>query len=407
MHHIDPDKEWRLQRETEMFDSSFVDHLGEALIRFLEERINKELFGQMNGRLNVSIPTIGNPNARVIVPKDKPFEPTIEIRFSLLIEIYKDAFAFPLISNRIRNETDVIQTLNSEMFKEAKFTFDGAVPEISENQIEGPLFGYCAAVAKLVRDHKNSRIEKNDVYCRFLMFEIMVVWTFFHELSHVLQQHHAVRERLEDINAGLEHIDELGIDGPSDISLLGQAREILADAEGIHLTLNYLAENCRLNYATTYLLLCSVSCMFQRFYNSYEDHLEIVSGQHPHPVIRDEFAQVTVLNWVTSYLAKVAQSPNLETAGIPLLYLSTRATLVTGIYRAHRIEKTINGKLPSYMALQSKDHESERRCYMYEIAKHVMQQLPMVRELHLSSASALEPLIKFAEKLTKERREDF
>jgi hypothetical protein len=403
MNEIDPDKEWRLQRETEMFDSSFVDQLGERLLRFLEKRTNKEVFNKINGRLKVNIPTGGDPNARVIVSKDKPLEPTIEITFSMLLEIYKDAFAFPLISKRIQMETDAIQALNSDMFKGAAFTFDSAVPEFFEKQLVGPLLLHATTMAKLVHEHGDARMEKNDVYCRFLMFEITMAWTFFHELSHALQQHHAVRDRLGESNAGTEHINELVGDVPADTNLFGQAREILADAEGIHLTLEYLAERDRLNYATTYLVLCGVSCMFQRFYNSHDDHLGIVAGQHPHPVIRDEFVKVTVLKWLIAHILKTRPQANRKQTAIALVYLNTRASLMTGFYRAFRIEKTGNGKLPSYMALQSKEeHTPQRRVYMHELGKHIMRQFPIVKELHLTSADVLAPLIEFAERLQDE-----
>lgn len=393
MNEIDPRKEWRLQQETDMLYMPFVESAGDTLLKFLQERSNKEIFEKKGGKLTVSIPTDGSPNARATTPLNKPFEPTIEIRLSMLLEIYKDALAFPLISGLIQKEHQVLKQLNEEQFKGASFTFSDAVPEIAEHLITGPLTTHCTAMANYAVEHGDERIGKNDVYCRFLMFEIMMAWTFFHELSHILQQHHAVRAHLGKPDAPSDHIDEMVGGNPSDASLLGQAREILADAEGVHLTLAYLTRGKRLNYATTYLLLCAVSCMFQRFYNHHEASLEVTSGQHPHPVIRDEFAHAAAMNWVTSYLLKTKTVSTHAEAAFSLAYYSTRASLFTGLYRANRIEKFDGTKLPSFMALASEEHHAQKRIYMGKLGMHIKEQAAIINELHLNPTGALELLL--------------
>lgn len=392
MNEIDPEKEWRQQQEAGMLYLPFVESVGDTLLKVLKKRPNEEIFEKKGGKLTVLIPTDGSPNARAITPFDKPFEPSIEIRFSMLIEIYKDSIAFPLLSALIEKQHQVLKSLN-EQFKGKPFTFDGAVPEIADHLIAGPFEIHCAKMAEFVVKRADERIGKNDVRCRFLLFEIMLAWTFFHELSHILQQHHVVRSRFGSTKEPSEHIDEIVGGNPLDADLRGQAREILADAEGIHLTLTYLTRGKRLNYATMYLLLCAVSCMFQRFYNHHDASLEVTAGQHPHPVIRDEFAHAAAMNWVASYLLKTKTVSTHAEAAFPLAYYSTRASLFTGIYRANRIEKFDGTKLPSFMSLASKEHHAQKRTYMEKLGVHIKEQAAMINELHLNPTGALELLL--------------
>lgn len=401
MNTLDDLKKLRLQHENQFINQEFVESLSKSLLDDLREWANESIFRPLNGDLTLSIP-LGAPNARVILRPDRPHHPHIEIRLRLLEEIYRDAFTFPLICGRIAVETNTVETLNQmEMFRGQYFLIDGAVPEVPRELVTQKMSSICEAMIEILAANGDSRICPNDVRCRFLMFELMIVWTFFHEIGHVVQQHYLLRSptkamgqqldtnsEMED-HSVIEEFSEKSLPSSEGVpvgsaqedasSLRAQAREIMADIDALDLTLTYLMRSGRLCPPVVYLLLCSVGCMFQRFYVGYNDNLHLAAGSHPHPAIRDNIAQQFLVKWLVEFLVDKRLANSKQDAAAPLVYLNVRASLMTGLFRSHRIEKRdSDDTLPSYMRLLSEPHQEEMTSYMLTLLPHIEGQTVQV-----------------------------
>ncbi|MDO8031906.1 hypothetical protein O3297_00630 [Janthinobacterium sp. SUN128] len=409
MNEIDDLKQLRLQEEKRFINNEFIEALAQQLIDSLVKWSNEEIFEPKGGKLSFEM-TLGPPNAGVAISPSRPLFPRVEFRTSLISEIYADAFSFPLVCRRIGMETDTLKNFNDiEGFLDCQVRFTDPIPQLNESYVAEIFRLQCSTMIEVLgeqreRDHQ---IQANDVRCRFIMFELMLVWTFFHELGHVAQGHHLMhsggKSKVHDYS--FLEIDEVAVDlnnsanmssVPQDAAksvppdLPAQARELMADAEAMDLTLKYLVKDRRLNFKVLYLLVCSIGCMFQRFYSHYPDNLDISSGRHPHPVIRDESSHLLGNNWVADFLVASKNIENRGDASMPMAYLSVRASLMTGLFRAHRIERRKNPEiLPSYMGLL-RDGGEQRRSYFSVLVPEIERQLPIAVSQHLIKLNSLE-----------------
>lgn len=406
MNNKDDLKLLRLQHEKKFIDSNVIDELAQTLIGELVRWANKEIFSPRDGELTFDI-TIGCPNAGVGVSADRPFHPRMEFRSSLISDIYADAFAFPIISRRILQETEALNAFNeTKQFLDCRARFNNAVPNLHDSDVSSCFRPFCQAyVEEIKKDSSNiQRLQADDVRCRFIMFELMLVWTFFHELGHVVQGHHRMHQkRLTVIDDSVFfEVEEVtsthsamtmasateGVRVKTDLA--AQARELMADADATDQTLKYLVIDSRLNFRVWYLLLCSTGSMFQRFYAGYPDNLELSHAKHPHPAIRDEVSLLLGSNWTADFLVASESIQNRNEAAIELAYLSVRASLMTGLFRSMRIEKRDSSdKLPSYMELIKNSPDQQRR-YIKALLPEIEQQLPMILEYHLIKMHSLE-----------------
>lgn len=409
MSEIDGLKLLRLQEEKKFINDEFTETLAQQLISSLVDWANKTIFAPRGGELKFDM-TLGPPNAGVFVSPSRPLYPRMEFRTSLISDIYADAFAFPIICRRLAMETDTLSNFNSmEMFLDCRVRFTDSVPHLYASNVAELFRPICETFVKLISEQKDERQPRPDeIRCRFIMFELMLVWTFFHELGHVVQGHHLLRsagasrnrddvlwEMEEDAVAQSDSANmspasqDANKSAPPDLA--AQARELLADAEATDLTLKYLVGQRRLNFNVWYLLLCSMGCMFQRFYSNYPDNLDLSPARHPHPLIRDEASQVLGNNWVADFLVASENIESREEAGKPLAYLNTRASLMTGLFRAHRMEKRESPeRLPSYMDLSFRDRGEQRRAYLKALLPEIEWQLPIIVKNHLIELHSLE-----------------
>jgi len=250
-------------------------------------------------------------------------------------------------------------------------------------------------MVKKHQEQNDSVLEPNDLHCRFVMFELMLVWTFFHELGHDVQRHFrlwADPHRANGADAFLEFdegrrgddLAERENSQPAAPDLRGQARELMADAEALDLTLKYLLATGRLKFPRVYLLLCSISCMLQRFYLNYSDDLTITPHRHPHPAVREEVSQSFVTNSILDFLAATKQTSGRDAAAIVVTYMSVRASLFTGLFRSHRVERRDDpSRIPSYMRLQTEAHASDMNRYIDALMPHIEEQMSEVLQGHL------------------------
>lgn len=410
MNQTDEMKVLRLQEERKFINTEFVEGLANQLIDELVRWANIKIFNPRGGELTFDI-TLGPPNAGVAINPLRPFHPRMEFRLSLLWEIYADAFTFPIVCQRLADETETLKNFNElEQFLDNRVRFTSPLPALHTENVAELFRQVCEAFVERnceVRSDER-QLQPDDVRCRFIMFELMVVWTFFHELGHLVQGHHRMRSLVTSPESNrFFEMEEPAVGdhgravmnstaAPSSAGdaavpdLAGQARELMADAEAIDLTLKYLVQRGRLNFNVWYLLVCSVGCMFQRFYAQYPDNLELSHARHPHPAIRDEASQLLGVNWVSDYLVASTNVKEREEAAMRLVYLYVRASLMTGLFRSHRIEKRNSpDRLPSYMGLISSGGD-QVQAYLRALIPDIERQLPMALAYHLLEFHPLE-----------------
>ncbi|EJE48778.1 hypothetical protein PMI14_06779 [Acidovorax sp. CF316] len=405
MNPIDDAKRLRLQEEKKFIHKEFIEELARQLIDGLMGWANEKIFEPRGGRLSFDI-TLGPSNAGVTISPARPLHPRMEFRSSLISDIYADAFTFPIICRRLAKETETLNYFNAmEMFLDCRVRFTTPLPQLPKSNVAEIFQDICEAFVKRnLESRKDERqLQPDDVRCRFIMFELMLVWTFFHELGHVVQGHHLMRwggtsRVCDDSFFEMEEGNAAPVEGaapkksksalPPDLP--AQARELMADAEATDLTLKYLVERGRLTFNVWYLLACSIGCMFQRFYANYPDHLTVSHAGHPHPLIRDRASQVLAVNWVADHLVATKSIQRREDAYMPMAYLNTRASLMTGMFRSSRIEKRSSpDRLPSYMDLL-RNGGAERQAYFKTLMPDIERQLPFALKEHLIEMNVLE-----------------
>lgn len=394
MNQTDDLKLLRLQEEKRYINSDFIEELARQLIDELVRWANIQIFVPRGGELTFDI-TLGPPNAGVAVHPDRPFHPRMEFRSSLISDIYADSFTFPIVCRRIAQETETLKHLNeTERFRDCHVRFNSPLPDLHEGNVVELFRPVCETFVKLnvKKSGDDHQLQADDVRCRFIMFELMLVWTFFHELGHIVQGHHRMHPKRSLLigDCGFFELDDAAEGRAAAPDLSAQARELMADAEATDQTLKYLVMHRRLNFNVWFLLLCATGCMFQRFYTGYPDNLELSYARHPHPAIRDEVNQLLNINWLADYLVASKNINSRGDAEMPIAYLSVRASLVTGLFRSYRIEKRDSqDRLPSYMGLIL-DNSNQQRSYIKALLPETERQLPMVLEYHLIDMHSIE-----------------
>lgn len=398
-------KRLRLEQERQYIDQDFVERLAVSLLTSLVTNANVEIYGPLDGEISLSLED-GPPNAGVAVSAAAPFKPRIVFRRSLIWDIYADALVFPLVCRQVAQDTDVLKHLHEdERFRACLARFDDAVPVLGESDVCEIFRPACKAfihALEISRQDEKSPLP-HEVRCRFVLFELMLTWTFFHELGHAIQRHYLMHDQSTVVGAEWVHFEmeeppaeEVAADAvassvPSTApDLASQARELMADAEATSLTLNYLGLQGRINTSTNYLLTCAIGCLLQRMYLNYPESIEISPARHPHPVVRDESTQLLSGHWTTDLLMVGKQCSTREEAVMSLAYLNIRALLMTGIFRSHRIENLDGSRgLPSYMQLQ-RDGKQGLIAYFQALMPHLERQVPKAVENHLAKVNWLE-----------------
>lgn len=375
----------RINQESNFINIDFVEMLADKVTGDLVEWANTNIFQPLGGGLTLKIATFGAPNARAITNLETPYSPVIEIRLSMFIEIYRDAFTFPLISKRIETETNNISQFHDSFgcSYDERYMFSSGIPEIPIESQNGNLNIYYQAMLAAANEKHHERMNANDIACRFVMFELVVTWVFFHELGHLVQRHYMLNNNFKSsLEAEIVEIDESRESHDPNIS--AQAREIMADIEGTNLTLQYMKRKGILQQQSMYILLCGVNCMYQRFYQGYETNLDLTNVNHPHPVIRNEFFNDYLLQWMVLHLGN-----NKALSALPLTYLSVRSSLMSGLFWAHRIESFDGEGLPTYMDLSSKNFQAQKNEYMRKINNEIMKILPTIKNIHMMPSNCI------------------
>lgn len=373
-----PEKMRRIDYESQFIDFQVIDMFSEAILEPLTLWANENIYKPQGGTLSLERPFNESANACASVDRRRPLHGTIKINMGMIKEIYRDSFVFPLFSEQFVLDSPNISDLNTQ-FGNQSFTFSAGLPELPESRRSELYKTFKDAIAGT-----HPRWTDNVVAARFMYFEITLVWVFFHELSHLIQCHYLLKPQAPTATSSLvEHYEMRSNASDPAENLKEQAREVLADLEGIDLTVKYMIRNKLYSSSSMYLLMCSTGCMFNRFYEQYGEDFELGVNSHPHPVIRSEFSGTFICHLITHYLLRQKAIEKKEDAAIPLLYLSIRASLMSGIFWAWRYEKFDSGNLSSFMALSTTLKENEREECGLAIQGSMNEQLCTIGAHHL------------------------
>lgn len=374
---ISPEKQKRIDFESQFINFEMIDLLSKTVLDELGAWANENIYKPLGGTLTVQRPINESVNACAIVNPKNPLEAVIKINMGMIREIYRDSFVFPPFSEQFVKDSPNVKDLNAE-FRNLGFTFDSGLPVIPRDKRNALYFAL-----EQVYVGKNERFTEDAVACRCMYFEIALAWVFFHELSHLVQCHYRLRNQLS-ANTDLVEFYEMNSSGASpEENSKEQSREILADMEGIDLTLKYMIRKGVFNSGALYIFMCALGCLFNRFYNGYPEKIDIGTGSHPHPIIRHEFAVAFITNAISQKLIDMGYAKNKEGVAIAIVYLSVRANLLSGVYWGWRYEDQDKEGLTSFMKYSSThDHEPREACCL-ALEVEINKQLVTIAANHL------------------------
>lgn len=380
---ISREKLKRIWQENENISLDYVEALAKPIIVELTAWANKNVYSKHNGELSWSIKLDASANASAITKLSNPMHPTIEINLGMLREIYRDSLTFPIISDILANGSTTVKDLNNT-FNNLNFTFNSGVPPTHPSHHTETF-----KLLKPMYDKKRHEELTDDMLAsRFLMLELIIVWLYCHELGHLLQRHYllqvatneggvvSVSEAQDDVKLHSKETDE-------NFFLKSQAREILADLEGVTLAVEYMKNKKMFHMPSIYMLLCAQEIMFQRFSVSYAENFIIPDLKHPHPIIRSEFVQSYYTHLIIDTLVKNKVAPTKESVTFPMMYLSVRSSLMSGLFWANRYELFDKDNRPTFLRLSDSEHHKAKSEYLDIMAYWVANQMDEIRPNHL------------------------
>lgn len=374
---ISPEKQQRIDFESQFIKFEMIDLLSKTILDELECWANENIFKPLGGNLTVQRPLNESVNACAIANPKRPVEAVIKINMGMIREIYRDSFVFPPFSEQFVKDSSNVADLNAQ-FRNLGFTFGSGLPVIPRNKRNAFYFSF-----EEVYVGKNERFTEDATACRCMYFEVALAWVFFHELSHLVQCHYKLKNQLSADTDFIEFYELNSSDSSSEENSREQSREILADMEGIDLTLKYMIRKDIFSAGALYIFMCALGCLYNRFYNGYPEKIDIGQGSHPHPIIRHEFSVAFIANAISQKLIEMGYAKDKESVGIAIVYLSVRANLLSGIYWGWRYEDRDKGGLTSFMKYSTThDHESRNACCL-ALEVEMNNQLVTIASNHL------------------------
>lgn len=377
--------------EGKHLSNDYVEALATPVIKELTEWANDVVFSKHNGNLTWEIPLNPSANASAVTKLSDPMSPVVRINLGMLREIYRDAFVFPMVSQQIAEETSHVKNLNN-LYQNKSFVFDTGVPPIPSSQYTEVFQRY----KPLYDESRHEKLTDDLLAARFLMFELMVVWLYFHELGHLLQRHYlfqvvggdeedvvTVDESQSKFVLHSEHTDE-------NFFLKSQAREILADLEGVSLAITYMVKKNLFQMPGIYMLMCGQEIMFHRFFQIYADDFSIPDLKHPNPLVRSEFVQAYFTRLIIETCFQRKLVPSRESISIPAVYLSSRSSTMAGLYWAIRYERLDENQTPAFIRLSEKEYHEPKAQYITTMNFWISQQIEEIKANHLMSKNFIE-----------------
>jgi hypothetical protein len=367
--------------ENSFIPNELINKLANVQLEILTKWANSNIYNKFNGELSFKIPWSDSVDAGATVYHKSIYTPKIIITQGMICEIYRDSFTFPIVSEQISSNSNNIETFN-QMFPDHTSKFETGIPTIKEEHKSKLV----KMLTSLANENKDYRLSEDIYTFRYTMFETLLTWMFFHELSHLIQMHYKLREDSKSSEAiEFYEMEQSSDDQKKDLK--AQGREILADLEGLDLTIKYMNANGSFSKETAYSLLCGIGCMFYRFYGKnvrYDDDLNLAKGTHPHPVIREEFVKSFFVKVISIYLSQLEQENKLIN-DTNLTYITVRSSMMVGIFWSNRYhtQKGEFADFPSFMSMQSRQYDQKLQKYRQIILTSINEQIEPIINNHL------------------------
>lgn len=252
-----------------------ICELAQNVLGDLTRDINDTIYAELNGKLSIAWSTMEIYGAYASSPgeSDQPPKHCITMYFEFVLQVWRDA----------ENLCEFLQS-------------------IPEGSSYDKLYDIWDDRTKLPGDfYKNAHVTN--------MFLGAITWVYFHELSHLLQEHGIIRDefgpkgdkakKTTEVH-DYEVSQDIRINGRE--ALVSHVTELAADFEATHFSVMELIRHCldlddvndeeRSEFFSDvlYLMVCGLSLVFFRF-NGNTPILPIaaVEGSHPKPLTRLEF----------------------------------------------------------------------------------------------------------------------
>ncbi|HBX15585.1 MAG TPA: hypothetical protein DEF92_22875 [Leclercia adecarboxylata] len=368
----------------------FIEPLARLVLDDLAMWANDNIYTKNSGCLTYELPLDENINAGCTSYLDSRYRANISINLGMIQEIYIQSFTYPgYIKNLERGNWDFKAI--DEFFSDAEFLFEGGIPPgVSPSDT----VTYMVGLYKKIPDNSNSMWTDEELICRFTMFELMVTWIFFHELAHHVQGHYKLKNEKKESVTYHELDYSNNINNPSAEVRLGviennidqHAREILADLEGMYLTLRMMVRNDTLTPANTFLLLYVQSSIFNVFYKLSERNyaeLNSVKVSHPHPVIRNKFVHTLYISAMSWELDDDIYQDYRQSVSRGFEYYVVKSSLLAGMIWAMRQPDYNPDAMPKFLKFSDETEFATDYNYLMQLTSSAERQSSIISTMHI------------------------
>ncbi|WP_146221558.1 hypothetical protein [Serratia marcescens] len=368
----------------------FIEPLAKMVLDDLAMWANDNIYSKHSGRLTYELPLDGNINAGCTSYSHSRYLTNITINLGMIQEIYIQSFTYPgYIKNLKRGNWDF--NAIDDSFNDAEFLFEGGIPprvRASKTVIS------MVELYKSIPENTNSMWTDEELICRFTMFELMTSWIFFHELAHHVQGHYKIKnEKKQSVTYHeLDYSNNANNSNPVvapniiAYNIDQHAREILADLEGLHLTLRMMVRNDTLTPPNTFLLLYVQSSMFNVFYKLSEGkyvELDSIKVSHPHPVIRNKFVHALYVSVMSWDLDDEKYQDCRQSFRRGFEYYVVKSSLLAGMIWAMRQPDYSPDTMPKFLKFNDETEYVTDYDYLMKLTSSAQRQSSIISTMHI------------------------
>lgn len=312
----------------------------------------------------------------------------ILITQNMLIELYRWALTFTVYSKKFYQDSpqNIDDLNNFDLYKDSDFLFND-LPKFDLNKLDD----FATIAVEAMKDkQKHDLVDANLQVSKTMFWQWTLVSVLSHEVSHLLQKHMKI---LKDMGyKSGQYYSEIStstaFDNGQNLIPFRQSMELLADINGMMITLNYMFHNKQLTFNNVYMLLCGQACVFNQFYydGTYSEQLNIFESTHPHPVIRMKFFE-----YFTYYVLEEIAFKNYDRVIFlkTCAYLGTKSNLLVGLYWKWRyLPDDIDG-LTSFLNLSAEQGQQSACEYNIYIKKYIFELCDLIEKEYLGDSTPL------------------
>lgn len=368
----------------------FIEPLARLVLDDLAVWANDNIYSKYSGCLTYELPLDESINAGCTSYNDSRYRTNITINLGMIQEIYIQSFTYPGYIKNLERRNWSFNVID-ESFSDAEFLFAGGIPPRVN---ASDTVTYMVGLYKSIPDNSDSMWTDEELLCRFTMFELMITWVFFHELAHHVQGHYKIKNEKKEsvtyheldyssnINNSSAEVPPCVIENNID----QHAREILADLEGMHLTLRMMVRNDTLTPPNTFLLLYVQSSMFNVFYKLSEGkyaELDSVKVSHPHPVIRNKFVHALYVSSMSWELDDERYQDYRQSVSQGLEYYVVKSSLLAGMIWAMRQPDYNPDAMPKFLKFSDETKYVTDHNYLMKLTSSAERQASIIATMHI------------------------